>query len=57
VSTTRLTAAAVVLALLPVAPHLPALAALILVGAVLVGLNVVEYIRVQRATRNAIGPR
>ncbi|HEY7046543.1 MAG TPA: low temperature requirement protein A [Jatrophihabitantaceae bacterium] len=57
VSTTRLTAAAVVLALLPAAPHLPALAALILVAAVLVGLNVVEYIRVQRATRNAIGPR
>jgi low temperature requirement protein LtrA len=57
VSTTRLSAAAVVLVLLPIARHVPALAALILVAAVLVGLNVVEYIRVRRATPNAIGPR
>jgi low temperature requirement protein LtrA len=49
VSTTRLTASAVMLALLPVAPHLPALAALMLVAAVLVALNVVEYVRVRRA--------
>ena len=57
VSTTRLTAAAVMLVLLPITPHLPALAALILVAAVLIGLNVVEYIRVRRATPNALGPR
>lgn len=47
VSTTRLTAAAVMLTLLPVAPHLPALGALTLVAAVLVALNVVEYVRVR----------
>lgn len=50
VSTTRLTAAAVMLVVLPIAPHVPSLAALILVAAVLVGLNVVEYIRVRRAS-------
>jgi low temperature requirement protein LtrA len=49
VSTTRLTAAAVVLALLPIAPHIPALAALMLVAGVLVVLNTVEWIRVKRA--------
>ena len=49
VSTTRLTAAAVMLVVLPIAPHVPGLAALILVAAVLVGLNVVEYVRVRRA--------
>jgi low temperature requirement protein LtrA len=49
VSTTRLTASAVVLALLPVARHLPALGALLLAAAVLVVLNVVEYWRVRRA--------
>jgi low temperature requirement protein LtrA len=48
VSTTRLSASAVVLALLPVASHLPALGALMLVAAVLVALNVVEYLRVRR---------
>jgi len=57
VSTTRLTAAVVMLALLPIAPHLPALAALILVAAVLIALNVVEYVRVRRAVPNALGPR
>jgi len=57
VSTTRLTAAVVMLVLLPIAPHLPALAALILVAAVLIALNVVEYIRVRRAVPNALGPR
>jgi len=50
VSTTRLTAAAVMLALLPLAPHLPALGALTLVAAVLVALNVVEYVRVRRTS-------
>jgi low temperature requirement protein LtrA len=50
VSTTRLTAAAVVLALLPVAPHLPALATLMLVAVVLIVLNVVEYLRVRGAS-------
>lgn len=49
VSTTRLTAAGVVLVLLPIAPHIPALTALILVAAVLVVLNTVEWIRVKRA--------
>jgi low temperature requirement protein LtrA len=49
VSTTRLTASAVVLALLPLAPHLPALGALMLVAAVLVVLNVVEHMRVRTA--------
>jgi low temperature requirement protein LtrA len=57
VSTTRLTASAAVLVLLPVAPHVPALAALILVAAVLVVLNVVEYLRVRRNVPRAIGPR
>jgi low temperature requirement protein LtrA len=49
VSTTRLTAAAVMLVVLPIAPHVPGLVALILVATVLVGLNVVEYLRVRRA--------
>ncbi len=57
VSTTRLGAAALVLVLVPVAPHVPGLAALILVAAVLVGLNVVEYLRVRRAVPNALAPR
>jgi low temperature requirement protein LtrA len=57
VSTTRLTAAVVMLVLLPIAPHVPALAALILVAAVLIALNVVEYLRVRRAVPNALGPR
>lgn len=50
VSTTRLAASAVVLVLLPVAPHLPALGALMLVAVVLITLNVVEHIRVRRAS-------
>lgn len=49
VSTTRLTAAGVMLVVLPIAPHVPSLAALILVAAVLVALNVVEYLRVRAA--------
>jgi hypothetical protein len=57
VSTTRLTAAVVMLVLLPIAPHVPALAALILVADVLIALNVVEYLRVRRAVPNALGPR
>jgi low temperature requirement protein LtrA len=57
VSTTRLTAAAAVLALLPLAPHLPALAALTLGAAVLIALNVVEYLRVKRRVPGAVGPR
>jgi low temperature requirement protein LtrA len=57
VSTTRLTASAAMLVLLPFAPHLPGLTMLVLVAAVLVGLNAVEYVRVQRAVPNAIGPR
>jgi low temperature requirement protein LtrA len=48
VSRTRLTAAAVVLALLPLSIHLPALAALCLVAAVVVLLNVYEHIAVAR---------
>jgi low temperature requirement protein LtrA len=47
VSTNRLGAAAAMLVLLPIAPHVPALAALILVAAVLIGLNVVEYLQVR----------
>ncbi len=53
-SVTRLTAAAVVLVLLPVAHLVPALAAILLPAAVVVGLNVVEYLRVAaRASRPA----
>ena len=48
VSWTRLTAAAVVLALLPLVPHVSALATLVLLGLVLIGLNVVEYARVKQ---------
>lgn len=57
VSTTRLGAAAAMLVLLAIAPHVPGLTVLVLVAGVLVGLNAVEYIRVQRAVPNAIGPR
>jgi low temperature requirement protein LtrA len=49
-SVTRLTAAAGVLVLLPVAHLVPALAAILLLAAVVVGLNVVEYLRVARGT-------
>ncbi len=47
VSWTRLTAAAVVLALLPVAAQVPAWVTLIALGVVLVVLNTVEYARVE----------
>jgi low temperature requirement protein LtrA len=50
VSATRLGAAAVVLVLIPVGPRLPALAVLTLLAAVVVGLNVLENIRVRRAS-------
>ena len=46
VSTTRLTAAAVVVVLLVPAAHLPATAALVLLALVLAALNTVEYLRV-----------
>jgi low temperature requirement protein LtrA len=49
VSTTRLGAAAAVLALLPVATEVPGLVVLVLVAAIVVALNVVEYLRVRRA--------
>ncbi|MGI8493332.1 MAG: low temperature requirement protein A [Acidimicrobiales bacterium] len=45
VSYTRLTTAAVVLALLPVAPNVPALASLILLAGVLAALNIFELVR------------
>ena len=48
-STTRLIGAAVVVALLPAAPHLPGLAALGLLAAVLLSLNGWEFARVRRA--------
>ena len=46
VSTTRLTAAGVVVLLIVPAAHLPATAALLLLAAVLIALNTVEYLRV-----------
>jgi len=49
VSYTRLTAAAVVLALTPLAPHVPALAALIGLAVVLAVLNAVELRRVEKS--------
>jgi low temperature requirement protein LtrA len=48
VSWTRLSAAAVALAVLPVAPHVPALATLTALAVVLVGLNVIELARVEQ---------
>jgi low temperature requirement protein LtrA len=51
VSTTRLVAAAVVLALLSVAWLLPALAAILLLAVAVVALNVVELYRVRRSAR------
>ena len=48
-STTRLAAAVVVLLLIPAGLALPALGALGLLACVVVGLNVVEYVRVRRA--------
>ncbi|OLF11365.1 hypothetical protein BU204_30405 [Actinophytocola xanthii] len=53
VSTTRLVAAAVVLALLSVAWVLPALGAVLLLAAAVVGLNVVELLRVRRRPARA----
>jgi low temperature requirement protein LtrA len=47
-STTRVAGAVAVLVVMPVAPHLTALAASALLAFVLVALNVVEYRRVQR---------
>jgi low temperature requirement protein LtrA len=48
VSSTRLTAAAVVLVLTPAATLVPALAALAVLAVVVAGLNVVEYARVEQ---------
>lgn len=53
VSTTRVVAAAVVLALVPVMVHLPAIVALVALAVLLVVLNVVEHVRVERASRTA----
>jgi low temperature requirement protein LtrA len=50
-ATTRLTAAAVVLVLLPVALLLPALAAMFLLALVVIALNVAEYVRVAHGKR------
>lgn len=57
ISSTRLTASAAMLLLLPAATHVPGLVTLMLAAAVLVVLNVVEYVRVQRRVPHAIGPR
>lgn len=48
ISRTRLTAAALVLALLPLAPLIPALAALCVVAGVTIALNAVEYLAVRQ---------
>lgn len=56
VSTTRLTAAAAVLVLLPLSVRVPGLVALFLLVAVVVTLNVVEYLRVRRAERAELEP-
>ena len=50
-SVTRLTAALCVLALIPVAHLVPALAAILLLGAVVIALNVVEYQRTRARVR------
>ncbi len=55
VSVTRIVAAGLVLALLPLMVHLPALAALLTLAAALVALNVVEHLRVRR-TRLPLPP-
>ena len=47
-STTRLTAAVVVLAAMPAGPHVPGLAALAIVVTVVAALNVYEYVQVRR---------
>ncbi|MFI6446182.1 low temperature requirement protein A [Kitasatospora sp. NPDC050543] len=49
VATTRIVAAVLVLALLPLVVRMPAIGALVLLAAVLVALNVVEQVRVRRA--------
>jgi hypothetical protein len=49
VATTRLGAAAAVLAVLPIATQVPGLVVLVLVAGIVVVLNVVEYLRVRRA--------
>jgi low temperature requirement protein LtrA len=54
-STTRLTAAALTLALLPLGHRMPALAALSTLTAVVVALNLVEYVIVTRPRRRSIG--
>ena len=46
VSVTRLTTAGIVLAVLPLAPHVPALASLSVLALVVAGLNAVELLRV-----------
>jgi low temperature requirement protein LtrA len=56
-SITRLTAAAVTLVLLPVAHRMPALAALCTLTAVVVGLNVVEYLVVTQRTSGVLPGR
>lgn len=48
VSTTRLTAAAAVVLLLPLGPLLPALASLLALAVVVAALNLVEYLRTAR---------
>ncbi|WP_395296064.1 low temperature requirement protein A [Kitasatospora hibisci] len=53
VSTTRVLAAAVVLALVPVVVRLPAIVVLAALAVVLVVLNVVEHVRVERAVAAA----
>jgi hypothetical protein len=48
VSSTRLSAAAAMLVLLPVAHEVPAYGALAIAAGVLAALNIVEYVRVTR---------
>jgi low temperature requirement protein LtrA len=52
-SSTRVIGALVVLAVMPVAPHITALAATAVLALLLVALNVVEYQRVPRAAERA----
>ncbi|WP_344443785.1 low temperature requirement protein A [Kitasatospora nipponensis] len=53
VASTRLVAAAVLLALLPVVVRLPALGALVALAVLLAALNLVEHLRIGRAARRA----
>jgi hypothetical protein len=48
VSWTRLSAAAAVLFLLPIGPHVPALVSLVVLAVLLTALNTVELLRVER---------